>query len=371
MAKGDIEGNDFTAFNDPFTGRKVIQLTSSEQFCHHPYFYNKSITNDNKYLIHGKKSNGTRNIFKMDLTNGLSMQLTDAEGINEFNTILNSSDKYIIFTKGNQLIKLDLNNLEEDVIYSIPEGWSTNAESTPSLSSDDKYIVLPEIKSEDIIQLEGDWTMFIKQWRKMPKCRIVIIDIEKKKSEIVFEENYWIGEVQFRPHDNDTLSFCHEGPWHKIDARIWLMNRNASNMRCVKQREGKEQFGHEYWLKDGSKIGFMHFPKFYGKDASIRFIDPITLDEEILMNCSGYSHCMSNFNNSKIVGDARGRKNSHIYLVDVKKKTEEILCSHKTSWSTYGHTQDSHPHPIFSSDGSFIIFTSDRTGLPVIYRVNL
>jgi oligogalacturonide lyase len=232
-------------------------------------------------------------------------------------------------------------------------------------------LAFQEIKSEDLLQAEGDWSIFAKQWGVMPRCCIVIIDIEKKKSETIHEEKYWINEVQFRPHHNNTLSFCHEGPWHVIDARIWLINRDGSDLRCAKPREGKEQFGHEYWLKDGSKIGFMHFPRFYGKKATIRFIDPDTLDEEILMNCTDYSHCISNFDNSKIVGDGHGTNNPYIYVIDVKKKAEEILCTHGTTWNTYGHTQDSHPHPTFSPDSSFILFTSDRTGLPALYRVDL
>ncbi len=81
MGKGEITKNDFTSYNDPSTGKKVIQLTSSNQFNHHPYFYNKSITEDNDYLIYGNKTRGVRKDFKMDLSKGTSIQLTDAEGI--------------------------------------------------------------------------------------------------------------------------------------------------------------------------------------------------------------------------------------------------------------------------------------------------
>lgn len=371
MSKGDLKENKFYEYIDAFSGNKVIQLTSSNDFNHHPYFYNKSITNDNRYLIYGNKTKGTRNLFKMDLNDGTSVQLTGAEGINEFFTILSSDDRFIIYTKERQIIKLYLDSLEEDLIYEIPDGWSMNEENTPSLSSDDRFIVVTLIKSEDIYQAEGDWAIFVKQWHKMPRCRIEMIDIESKNSTIVCEEKYWMGQVQFRPNDNSTLSFCHEGPWQKVDARIWFINSDGSNLRCAKPREGKEQFGHEYWLKDGSKIGFMYFPRLYGRNATIRFIDPDTLEEEILMKCAGYSHCMSNHDNSRIVGDGNGTDIPYIYLIDVKNKKEEALCEHGTSWNAYGHTQDSHPHPTFSPDGSFIIFTSDKTGSPAIYKVTL
>ncbi len=369
--KGDSIKSDFSEYKDSITGKIIIQLTPSDGFNHHPYFYNKIISNDSKYLIYGNKTRGRRNVFKMDLFEGTSIQLTDADGINDFNVILSNDDKFVIFTKNRQIIRLNIDSLDEEIVYEIPKGWALNEESTPSLSSDDRFVVLPEIASKDLLQAEGDWSIFAKQWGQMPKCRIVITDIKTKKSEIIHQENYWIGEVQFRPMDNATISFCHEGPWHVIDARIWLINSDGTNLRCAKQRVGKEQFGHEYWLKDGSKIGFIYFPRFYGRNASIRFIDPDTLEEEVLMECSNYSHFISNHNNSKIVGDGHGRKNDFIYLVDVKQKKEEILCEHGSSWKTYGHTQDSHPHPAFSPDSSMIIFTSDRTGSPSIYRVDL
>ena len=40
MSKGDLKKNNFYEYIDAFSGIKVIQLTSSDDFNHHPYFYN-------------------------------------------------------------------------------------------------------------------------------------------------------------------------------------------------------------------------------------------------------------------------------------------------------------------------------------------
>ncbi|NSW91849.1 MAG: hypothetical protein HPY74_14470 [Firmicutes bacterium] len=56
----------------------------------------------------------------------------------------------------------------------------------------------------------------------------------------------------------------------------------------------------------------------------------------------------------------------------MNKRCEYKLCSHGTSWKSYGNNQDAHPYPAFWSDGRSIIFTSDMDGLPCIYnRVDL
>ncbi len=371
MAKGQTFSLNFSDYIDPTSEKRVVQLTSKDQFNHQPYFYNKCITNDNKHLIYGNKAKDQRNLFKMNLKDSNSIQLTESDGINEFTAILSRDDRFLIYMKHRQIIRLFLRDLEEEIVYEIPEGWSITETITTSLSSDDKYLTFEELKASEFFESKGNLAVFIKQWNAMPLSRIVVVDIENKSFKIVHEEHYWIGHVQFRPRDNDTLCFAHIGPWQMIDARLWFINRDGSNLRCAKQRIGIEQFGHEFWLKDGSKIGFMHFPRYYGKDASIRFIDPNTLEEETLMDCSGYSHCISNHDNSKIVGDGFGTSNLYIYLIDVVSKEEHILCEHSTSYLPHGNIRDSHPHPCFSPDSSFVVFTSDKTTTPAIYLVNI
>ncbi|NSW91850.1 MAG: hypothetical protein HPY74_14475 [Firmicutes bacterium] len=54
MAKGDMIKNDFKEFKDPYTGRRVICLTAPDHLSHYPYFYNKMITGDNRYLCISK-----------------------------------------------------------------------------------------------------------------------------------------------------------------------------------------------------------------------------------------------------------------------------------------------------------------------------
>lgn len=369
MAKGDQIKNKFMEYKDPFTGKKVTRLTTPDTLNHHPYFYYKMMTNDNRYLIYASLREGYRNLYKMDLHDGTAVQLTEGAGINDFGSILTSDDRYLIFFRDKQFIKMEMDSLKEEVFYEVPVGWYGYS---PSISSDDRFLVITEMNERDMLKNKGDWSTFETQWAARPNCRIVYIDIDKKTSRTVHEEEHcWLGHPLIRPHDNNTILFCHEGPGNLIDARLWLINLDGSNLRCAKPQVEPALVTHEFWLDDGSKFAFVYREANEEQKQTIRFIDPDTQKEEVLMESSRYCHFIANKDNTLIVGDGQLPEEHFIYLVDVKEKREYKLCSHGTSWGSYGSNQDAHPHPAFSPDSQFIIFTSDREGIPSIYKVEL
>ncbi|NHN29591.1 oligogalacturonate lyase family protein [Paenibacillus agricola] len=370
MAKGDIINNDFHVFTDAYTGRTLTRLTAPEQVNHHPYFYYKMITNDHRYLIYASERNGHRQLYRMELGDGTALQLTDEPGIHDFSCSLTSDDRYLIYCRNHQLIRMDMGTLGEQVFYETEAGWTQTG--SPGISSDGRYLLLVEMNDCDLVASKGDWSSFDLQWAKQPHCRIVYVDMEQQTSRIVHEElNCWLGHPQIRPHDPSTLLFCHEGPGDKIDARLWLIQADGTNLRCAKSQTHEELITHEYWLADGSKFAFVYRHQDFKSHESIRFMDPVTMEEEEWMESSMLCHFISNYDNSQIVGDGQLPEQPYIYLIDVQNRREEKLCCHHTSWKSYGNTQDAHPHPAFSPDGSFIIFTSDMEGIPCIYKVDL
>lgn len=370
MAKGSTIKNEFHRFNDAYTGQSITRLTAPEQVNHHPYFYYKMITNDNRYLIYANERQGGRQLYRMDLYDGSALQLTEGPDVRDFSCSLTSDDVYLIYCRDQRIMRLEMSTLKEEVLYESPAGWKSNA--NPGLSSDDKFIVLVEMNEKDVVPNKGDWSSFEPQWAAKPHCRIIYLDIEQRTSHVVHEErNCWLGHPQIRPNDPSTVLFCHEGPGHLIDARLWLVQQDGTGLRCAKEQTHDELITHEYWLADGSKFAYVYRHKDDLHHESIRFMNSETLEEEVWMNCSKYCHFISNANHTKIAGDGQLPEQHFIYLVDVEARLEERLCSHGTSWKSYGNTQDAHPHPAFSPDGTFIIFTSDMEGIPCIYKVDL
>ena len=369
MAKGEKGKFSFETYRDKDTGREVMKLTTDNYLNHHPYFYNKMITNDNRFLIFSSNRDGSRNLYKLDLISGATDQLTEGQDINDFSPMLTSDDKFLLYSRGEKIIRMQLDTLMEEVVYETPQGWITGG--NPGISSDDRYLVLVEMKEKDRITGRGDWSAFEPQWAQKPHCRIICIDIRGNSGIIAYQDEHcWLGHPQIRPGANDTILFCHEGPGNRIDARLWLVSAGDLHAKCLKPQTHSELITHEYWLNDGSRLAFVYRNHKTGEET-IRFLNPDTMKEEVLMQCSTYCHFISNRDNTRIVGDGQDPAEPYLYLVDVNGKTEEKLCTHGSSFKSYGNTQDSHPHPAFSPDGSFVIFTSDKDGTPGIYKVGL
>ncbi len=387
--KGFIFKNEFKEFTDELTGRKIVQLTGDDCLSHHPYFYNKMVTNDGSYLIYASDRGGSRNLYKLDLITGETLQLTDSDlshnQFGDFSPVLSEDDQFLYYIASNNIIRLELMTLEEEVIY----------ESDPSflvgffgMSLDGNYILIQDIKKSDVILDKDNWDKLEAQWEQEPHCRLIYLDINAREWHIVRDEpNCWIGHPLIRPGNNNHILFCHEGPQWRIDARLWLIHSDGSDLKCAKPREEEDKIiTHEFWLTDGSKVAYVHKDK---KDiASIRTIDPDSLEEEVLMECTYNCHMNTNSDHTYLVGDgqpeqailpetgkdtveAMTHNKPYLFLIDVKNRSEEILCRHGSSFKPYGNLQDSHPHPYFTPDSKAVIFTSDMGGLPAIYKVIL
>jgi oligogalacturonide lyase len=90
----------------------------------------------------------------------------------------------------------------------------------------------------------------------MPHSQIVLIASDTGAVDVVFEENYWIGHVNASPAQPHILTFCHEGPWDKVDQRIWGLDTRDGRVWKIRPTCTGERVGHEYWFVDGEHIGY-------------------------------------------------------------------------------------------------------------------
>lgn len=384
MGKGLTFKNKFKEFIDEYTGRKIIQLTSDDCLSHHPYFYNKMLTRDNRFLIYASDCSGSRNLYKLDMETGDTLQLTDIkERFDDFSANLSSDDKYLYYSKNNGIVKLDMQTLEEEQLYVSEDGFRFGSYG---ISADDKCILISEMDKKDIVVSKGDWSTFEPQWEAKPHCRLVYLDNTTGKYHVVLDEPHcWLGHPQVRPDNNNELLFCHEGPQWKIDARLWLINADGTNHRCAKPKVADDMIvTHEYWLNDGSKVAYVH--KNYENIATIRYINPDTLEDEVFTECTYSAHIFSSPDNSYIIGDGQPSKpvlpesgtdhpvamahtESFLFMINTNTKKEEKLCYHGSTFTPYGNAQDCHPHPSFTHDSKAVIFSSDLNGKPAVYKV--
>lgn len=370
--KGKTIPLNFRTYQDSETGHEVIRLTPPHIICHRNYFYQKCFTRDGSKLIFGGAFEGHWNYYLLDLPAQQATQLTDGEGDNTFGGFLSTDDQSLWYVKNNrQLRRVDLHTLEEYVVYEVDDAWV--AYGTWVANSDCTKLVGVEIKKSDWQPLT-DWGKFRDFYFTQPECRLITIDLESGEARPLLQEKRWLGHPLYRPFDDTTVAFCHEGPRNAIDARMWLINEDGSHLRNVRQHQKGESFTHEFWVPDGSALYYVA----HQENDPQRYLwraDPITLENQQLMAIPPCSHLMSNHDGSRVVGDGAphktgdiSRNDPFIWVFDLKTGEQNALCQHNSSWKVLdGDRQVTHPHPSFSPDNQWVLYTSDADGMPALY----
>lgn len=370
--KGKIIPLNFRTRQDSQTGHTVIRMTPPHIICHRNYFYQKCFTRVGSKILFGGAFEGHWNYYLLDIDQQQATQLTDGAGDNTFGGFLSEDDQSLWYVKNSrELRRVDLHSLEEYVVYEVDEEWV--AYGTWVANSDCTKLVGIEIKKSDWQPLT-DWSKFRAFYFTNPECRLINIDLHTGERQVILQEKRWLGHPIYRPFDDNTVAFCHEGPRDAINARMWLINQDGSNLRKVRQHDAGESFTHEFWVPDGSALYYVahkeNDPQRYLFSA-----DPATLENRQLMAIPPCSHLMSNHDGSLIVGDGAPHNTGDIslndpfiWVFDIKNGTQKAICQHNTSWKVLdGDRQVTHPHPSFSPDNKWVLYTSDEEGMPALY----
>jgi oligogalacturonide lyase len=381
MAKGTKWQSELREFCDSITDVKISQLTGYKAHNYHVYFTNNGwYDNGSKLLLCSDRENAT-NLFSIDLSTGELTQLTDLDphqpnGLQ--GTYINPLKNEAYFTYDKKVIALNLNTYEEQVIYVLQEGYHF---SNLSCTADGKHLCfgLSEDLSHKIkSNLSGGYVGFEETEAARPHSMILLLNLETGENRKVHEEKRWIGHVNASPTQPHLISFCHEGPWEKVDHRIWVMNLDSGEIWKLREGERNQYAGHEYWHADGLTIGYHGFTESLERKDG-KFLGFASFDNS---ECQEFEFPYQNMhihsNDSRlIVGD--GQQSSAYHgeryqdCIFLWKKTEQgmegprILCKHRGSF----HIQQIHVHPRFSPDGTKILFTSDMSGYGNVYLADV
>jgi oligogalacturonide lyase len=371
MPKGDSFAAEWLSYADPETGVEIRQLTNHKGHSHHLYFTNPGWYDGGRRLLFGSDRNNRTNLFSIDLHNGEITQLTDldqppppAETSFLFASV-NPTREEAYFWHGRDLLALDLESLEERTLYRAPEGFMTNM---TNVTADGRYVcalVFEDLSERFAVDLLHGYVGFEEYWAARPLSRIIRADTLGGAAKTVFEEDYWIGHANTSPALPNLLTFCHEGPWHKVDNRIWGLDLDSGQNWKIRPGPKGEAVGHEYWLADGERIGYhgtgLDGEHFYG---SIRHDNTDRVEAPFP---HGSTHFHSN-DLSLIVGDG-SRDTPRLLLWRYREGRFEgprVALTHRGSF----HAQILHVHPRFSPDGEQILFASDAGGYGNLHLVD-
>ncbi|MCE0802269.1 MULTISPECIES: oligogalacturonate lyase family protein [unclassified Buttiauxella] len=378
MAKGMRVKLVYEVSQDPDTGVEVTRLTPPEVTCHRNYFYQKCFTQDGSKLLFAGEFDGNWNYYLLDIAAAEAIQLTEGTGDNTFGGFLSPDDKSLYYVKNERtLLEVNLETLVEREVYRVPADWV--GYGTWVANSDCTKLVGIEISKDDWVPL-NDWKIFHDFFHKGPNCRLLRVDLQTGESAVIHQEKNWLGHPIYRPFDDNTVAFCHEGPHDLVDARMWMVNEDGSNVRKVKEHAEGESCTHEFWVPNGSSLMYVSYLK--GQQGrTIYSYNPDNSENTEVMQMPACSHLMSNFDGSLLVGDGSGTpvdvkdtsgytidNDPYLYAFDVAKKAYFRVARHDTSWATFANSrQVTHPHPSFTPDDSAILFSSDKDGKPALY----
>ena len=374
-------------FADEKTGRTITQLTSTGNNVHLYFTENSFDLHRDEIVFLSDRASGEDkaphedpryNLFRMDLGSGEVVQLTDeAQGVH---SVTKTPDSRLIVYAVAQTIKaLDTDTGETTTVY---EESGDHRVGAPSISANRHYIAFCRNEKVDVSR-GPNYTGFKESFYHIKDGRITLAYLDGSGWFDVFKDTHWLSHFQFCPNDPTLATFCHEGPWHLVAQRIWLLDFVSREAKpCFRQNE-EDSVGHEFWTQDGYVFFDDRGPGHDGTITSSRtqaVATDVAVKESTMIPFVGLAdrngkvvrridlpyycnHYHANPDNTILVGDDV----DDLVLIDIsgEESTIEVLCNHKTSW----HTQSAHCHPTWSWDGSRILYASDVDGRVNIYLV--
>jgi oligogalacturonide lyase len=206
------------------------------------------------------------------------------------------------------------------------------------------------------------------------EAHLAIVDTQTGHAQVILRRDT-IAHMQFCPDDNTLLFYA--GP---LTDRVWVIQRDGSGNRRLYQRAPGEWITHETWIPGSRELAFADWPK------GVRAIHADSGQERRVASFNAW-HPVCSRDGRWMVADTNF-PDIGIQLFDPHDGVgaPTTLCYPEASsmgehWAgpfPYEHgpirvnaPQHTHPHPSFSPDGRFILYTSDRTGHAQLYELDL
>ena len=379
-------------FTDPRTGARVRQVTSHPSLHHHPFYYLPAYDDAMTRLFFVSHRTGRPEIWCEIRATGELQQLTDQPDLGEWSVHPSHDGRHVYYVAGSVACRVSCDDGAVDRLADFgplagrEAGMVGAAMGTTTLSHDDRYWAVP-------VKIGAGF-------------HFIVIDTSTGAQETILEADT-IGHPEFHPSDNALLRYA--GSYKQ---RIWVINRDGTGNRLVYDRkplarpEQYEWIVHETWnpapnlvphlvdkardkgarLTPRREIVTANWPRgCIGIDIDTGAVRPVCSFNawHPSINRQGTLMCTDTvfpdiglqlFDPRDGVGKSRtlcfpeATNEGKHWNTDHCPYDDEDYKQGK--WKVYA-PQHTHPHPAFSPDGRYVVFTSDRTEHSQIYEVEM
>ena len=353
---------EWETFRDERTGARITRLTNASCISHPLYYLTNSFTRDSRALVFASDRAGKMDLYRVSLVDGAIRRLTDLEGLQPFSG--NLVDDEVYFSTDGRLHRLSLED-GEDRIIAERRGCGFGE---VTVSSDRRWAA----------------TLITKE----RSAGILVTPTDGSASHVILDGVRALYHPQFHPTDPERLIYSADLP----DPRMWTARRDGSDDRCIHRNRPEEWFVHETFLGETEKIIFSHW------HHGLCCVKLGTGELRTIATFSAW-HVASNPDGTQIICDTH-LPDVGLCLVDPETGKCRCLCYPGASnqgtqwhekvplaaegdapgWATMVETETgetaygpqwTHPHPSFSPDGRLVAYTSDESGWPQAYVVEV
>ena len=359
---GRIYQSEARSWVDPETGFEITQWTGDGSNNWHLYVYINSFIDEDNIIIASDR-NGFDNLYKLNLTSGRITQMTDKTNI-RFRVWHWPHKKKLWYIAGKTLYELSTETSKSRAIYTFLDFEPESYTITP----DGRWFVFSANKNPGFSENHstGPYAIF--------KLHLDHLEVEQISPDLGFV----ISHLQANPVDTTIILYCWQHRYREnspgivgnTPQRIWWLNIDGTDGGPV----GAQEFGlhrtHEFWYPDGSRIGYAA-RYVYGPNEGKQFIGSIKpdgSDNDMIAAPVRFAHSQVLSGNRFWVADYYDGFNLVLFELEEKRIVNtDILFEHGSSWEG----QRAHPHPQFSPDGRYVLFTTDKSGLSNVYTVTV
>lgn len=352
---------------DKDTGHKVVKLVRREgnngSFYFNNYPFVKQQNGEGDVMVfYGSTANGNQ-LFKLNLKTLATEQLTNQSKV--AGEMVCPKTREAFYQSGDSVFAVNVDTKKTRFIYAFDPSFKGRV---GTVNADGTYLAcvkaIGEQEREIYTKYPEKRDYFERIWEAHIPHVLYALNTKTKELKEIHHENEWTNHLLFSPTDPDLLSFCHEGPWERVD-RIWNINIKTGATNLLHKRSMVNEIaGHEFFGETGNREWFdLQKPK--GKTFYLAAVNLKTGKEDKVyqMTADEWSiHFNVSRDEQTFAGDggdpgqvAKAKNGEWIYLF---KPEGDHLKSEKLV-NMKNHNYHLEPNVHFSPDEKWIIFRAN------------